>query len=157
MTIYVDDLLIFAEAEADADWLINSLREKLEIKDLLISEKYLGMEINEVLDENSGKKIAARLTQIRYIEQLIEDFRLEDANPVQTPLDTSFTPDDKELPEQEAGFTKQRYQHGIGCLQYLAVTTGPDIARAASLLAQFNTKPTPKCYKQLQYYGCSAI
>ncbi|KAL1956598.1 hypothetical protein VTO42DRAFT_7009 [Malbranchea cinnamomea] len=126
MTIYVDDLLIFAEDEPDADWLMNSLREKLEIKDLLIPEKYLGMEIKEVLDENSGKRTAVRLTQTRYIEQLIEDFRLEDANPVQTPLDTSFIPDDKELPEQEAGFTKQ-----------------------PSLLAQFNTKPTPKCYKQL--------
>ncbi|KAL1954102.1 hypothetical protein VTO42DRAFT_1726 [Malbranchea cinnamomea] len=120
LTSLLKDLGFRAKDEPDADWLINSLLEKLEIKDLLIPKKYLGMEIKEVLDENSGKRTAVRLTQTRYIEQLIEDFRLENANPVQTPLDTSFIPDDKELPEQEARFTKQRYQYGIGCLQYLA-------------------------------------
>ncbi|EDN03589.1 predicted protein [Histoplasma mississippiense (nom. inval.)] len=143
MTIYVDDLHIIAEDPADADWLVDTLANKLEIKDLKEPSKYLGMEVERRPDG------AIKLTLRRYIDRLVQDFRLDDAVPVPTPILEGLKIDDTPVSEREGGFTKKRYQHGVGCLQYLAVKLRPDIARAASLLAQKNTAPTPKAWRAL--------
>ncbi|EDN05271.1 predicted protein [Histoplasma mississippiense (nom. inval.)] len=80
MTIYVDDLHIIAEDPADADWLVDTLANKLEIKDLKEPSKYLGMEVERRPDG------AIKLTLRRYIDRLVQDFRLDDAVPVPTPI-----------------------------------------------------------------------
>jgi hypothetical protein len=81
-----------------------------------------------------------QLNQPAYIDRMAKRFQLTDSKPFQTPLDPSLplleaTPGDK-LCDQSA------YQELTGSLNYLAITSRPDIAFAVSRLCQFNKKPT---------------
>ncbi|KAL1955685.1 hypothetical protein VTO42DRAFT_8230 [Malbranchea cinnamomea] len=140
MTLYVDDLKILAANQVDADWIINSLKSKLQLKDLDLMSQYLGMEVTQ----NEG---SIKLTQRRHIMKLLEEFHMENAHPALTPIDPGLIINDQ--PKPDAGFTKEEYQSGVGSIQYLATQTRPDIARAASLLGQFSSDPTPQCWKAL--------
>lgn len=144
VTLYVDDLNIFSRSSADGDWLIECLRERLDLKDLHIPQRYLGMEFAK----NDDGSVS--LSQVAYCSQLVDDFGLFDSTPLVVPIQPGFVIDDSPVAESEAGFTVRRYQHGVGCLQHLANTTRPDLARAASLLGTYNARPTIKCWQLLQ-------
>ncbi|KAL1955926.1 hypothetical protein VTO42DRAFT_7911 [Malbranchea cinnamomea] len=111
--------------QVDADWIINSLKSKLQLKDLDLMSQYLSMEVTQT--EGS-----IQLTQRRHIMKLLEEFRMQNAHPALTPIDPGLIINDQ--PKPDAGFTKEEYQSGVGSIQYLATQTRPDIARAASLL-----------------------
>lgn len=136
----MDDFKIFAANRTDADWLVSTLAIRLELKDLGGPRKLLGLE-----SSRCGNNCLS-VCQSGYIKSILDDFHLDTARKVKTPLPDTFVPDDSPVPEQEAGFTVKRFQHGIGCVQHLASVTRPGICRALSILTQFNAKPTPKCW-----------
>lgn len=119
------------------------MTSRFELKDLGETSSYLGLGITTMEDSTLS------VSQSRYISSILQDFNLENAHSVTTPLPESITIDDHPLPERETGFSVKRYQHGIGCLQHLVTMTRPDIARAVGILSQFNSKPTPKCFDGL--------
>ena len=86
-----------------------------------------------------GSSILA-LNQGAYIDRLVSEFGLIDAHTVSTPLDKSL-PLLTAVPG-ETMCNPEYYQYLTGSLNHLAVFTRPDIAFAASKLAQFNSNPT---------------
>jgi hypothetical protein len=72
----------------------------------------------------------------------IAEFGLTDAHTAPTPLDKSL-PLLGAIPGEKI-CNPEYYQRLIGSLNHLAVFTRPDIAFAASKLAQFNSNPTAK-------------
>jgi hypothetical protein len=144
ITVYVDDFKIVAECLEDANWLLNTLKEHFEITDLGRVERYLGMDV-EFKDNGT-----IRLSQRPYIEDVLESFGMEDANPASTPFEAGSIIDDKHDPSNSE-FTIKEYQRGVGCIQYLATKTRPELSRVASFLAQYNAAPTPKCWKAFKH------
>ena len=65
---------------------------------------------------------------------------MEDAKPVQTPVDTSIklTPGKSD----DACVDQKLFQSAVGSLQYLSIATRPDITYAVSNVAKFCDKPT---------------
>lgn len=126
--IYVDDILIFYRNEKDLNVIRKGLLQEFEVKDLGAARYCLGIEISRNRDQIT-------LSQSGYVRKLLSRFRMEDCNPVGTPVESG-----KKLEKDinEVKGTKP-YQELIGALNYLATATRPDIAHIVSCLSQFNT------------------
>jgi len=78
------------------------------------------------------------LLQEEYINNLVERFGLQNANTVTTPLEPGamVTKDQcPTTPTELQGMSDNRYRELIGSLQFVALTTRPDISFAISKLA----------------------
>lgn len=140
LTTHVDDFKIVAPNPEDAQWAMDSLAARFEMKDVSDMKFYLVMEITF---EPNG----IQLNQPTYVHQLIDSFGLENAHPMRTSLDPSLKIDDA----PSSAINTREYQRGTGSLQWLATKTRPDVAHAACLLAQHNSAPTPNCWTALMH------
>ena len=88
------------------------------------------------------------LSQETYIEKLIEKYKMSDCRTLETPLDVSSKLsklDSSEIGSKEYQEMQSRGYRGIvGCLNYLALTTRPDIAHTANILSSFVENPGNK-------------
>ena len=90
------------------------------------------------------------ISQTHYINSLLQKFKLENADPVSTPLNPNLNLDEDKNTENinDEGEQDPRgsfnYATLIGSLMYLALGTQPKIAYAVNRLAQFTQNPKPK-------------
>lgn len=138
LTSHVDDFKIVAANPEDAQWVVDSMSSRFEMKDASTMRFYLGMEVTF----HDG---AISLSQAEFIKDFINSFGMENAHTHRTPLDSGMQIDD----EPDTSINTREYQRGTGKLQWLATKTRPDIAHAACILAQFNSAPTRKCWNGL--------
>jgi histone deacetylase 1/2 len=131
--VYVDDLIIFPSSEAWMNSLRNMIRSTFGITDEGICTWVLGMSI----DHNPDGSIT--LHQEKYIQDMLQQFNMTSCNPVILPWssgdEVNFSRDDQPLRE---GIP---YSYFVGCLQWTAVSTRPDIAAIVSCLCRFVSKP----------------
>lgn len=80
------------------------------------------------------------LSQVSYMATLLEDFGLTEARSRTTPCNTHF----KHLVRKSDPMLKtgKPYLRLLGCLQWLSVSTWPDISFAVKRLSHFNQNPT---------------
>jgi hypothetical protein len=144
VTSHVDDFGITGADRTAIQWVLDEMGKQFPIKDLGQMKHYLGLQITR---SDEGIKLSQR----DFIDKLLDSVGMSDCNPVSTPIEPGLIIDD--LPDPAIDL--HQYQHVTGSLQWLASHTRPDIARAATLLAQFNTKPTPttvSAYKRVLAY-----
>lgn len=79
--IYVDDILKFYHNKKDINVIRKGLLQEFEVRDLGAARYCLGIEITR-----SGDQIA--ISQSNYIQKLLSRFRMEDCNPVSTPVES---------------------------------------------------------------------
>ncbi|CAI7916642.1 unnamed protein product [Closterium sp. NIES-54] len=126
--VYVDDMLLAADTDAEMQEVKDELQRRLACKDLGEVRNYLGMEITRDL---KAKTIS--LSQSFYIEKVLERFGMSKAKPIATPLAVGHqlsppaTPTDSSNP----------YAELVGALMYAMVCTCPDLAYPVSVLARF--------------------
>ncbi|CAI7845882.1 unnamed protein product [Closterium sp. NIES-53] len=126
--VYVDDMLLAADTDAEMQEVKDELQRRLACKDLGEVRNYLGMEITRDL---KAKTIS--LSQSFYIEKVLERFGMSKAKPIATPLAVGHqlsppaTPTDSSNP----------YAELIGARMYAMVCTRPDLAYPVSVLARF--------------------
>ena len=94
----------------------------------------------------SGNEI--RISQEKYVEKLISRFRMTEAKPITPPISENekLTKEDCPLEgsiEQE-NMKKCDYRGLVGCLNYLALSSRPEICFAANLLSSFVENPGEK-------------
>lgn len=75
------------------------------------------------------------ITQTRYIQDILEQYGMEQCNPVSTPAEPQVKRCTEETKDENWS-----YQELIGALMYLAVGTRPDLANTISRLAQFSNE-----------------
>ena len=88
------------------------------------------------------------LSQEAYIEKLIRKYKISDCRTLKTPLDVSSKISKLDSPE----IVNKEYQEMqscdhrgiVGCLNYLAFSTRPDIAHTANILSSFVENPGNK-------------
>jgi hypothetical protein len=131
--VYVDDIIITGNSSVKVNECVAALAHTFSIKDLGNLHYFLGV---EVIQTTAG----LFLSQHKYIGDLLERTKMQDAKPVLTPMSTS-TPlcKDDGSPSTDTTF----YRSTIGSLQYLSLTR-PDIAFTVNKLAQFMQRPTER-------------
>lgn len=125
----MDDILIFYRNEEDFNAIRKSLLQEFETKDLGTASYCLGIEITR----SEGR---ITISQSGYIRELLSRFRMEDCNPISTPVESSLK---LEKNTDEESQEARPYQELIGALNYLAIAMRPDISHVISYLSQFNT------------------
>lgn len=136
IVIYVDDIFIFCSDihKKEKEKLKTELLKKFKVKDLGHARHVLGMRLRR--DENN-----IYLDQEQYVINVLKDFEMTDCKPVNTPMETGIR-----LEKASDSDNRLPYQNLIGCLNYLAQNSRPDIAHAVSVLSQFNN-----CYDEIHY------
>lgn len=127
LLIYVDDLFVFGNNRGHCQALVDKLGERFKIKQLQ-ADFFLGIKIERL-------PTGIRLSQRQYALGMAKRFNLADANTVSSPLANA-----KQLMDAET--IDAPYREIVGCLQYLACCTRPDVLFAANFLAKFSSRPT---------------
>lgn len=133
LLIYVDDVLAMAPTEEILKGVFTRLSTHLALKDLGPVSNFLGWEIDRKDDH-------FEVSQVQYILAILERFNMHNCRPASSPMDT-FTYD-----EEQPIDLNYTIRDIIGCLQYLAHKTRPDIAATVQYLSQFMHKPTKALY-----------
>lgn len=135
LMIYVDDLIIASRKYNEIVKIKKILQRTFKMVDLGPINHILDMDIKR--DGITGK---LRLSQEKYVQDLIDKFHLADAKDVTTPLEANIKIS-KELgsynKEERLEMQKKPYRELVGGLIYLANATRPDIAFAAGTLSRF--------------------
>jgi hypothetical protein len=139
VTIYVDDLLIFTNDEHYWREVKSILMDNFKMKDIGLASSVLGLRITR---DQVNKSI--KIDQSQYITEILNRFKMSDANPVKTPVDcgqkltTDMCPTDA---ESKAEMAKIPYMEALGSLLFAAQITRPDICYAVNVLSRFGSNP----------------
>ena len=139
MPVFVDDITLAGNDGAKINSIIQELSSHFKLRDLGPTTQLLGMEIHR---DRPNRTLS--LSQSQFITHLVQEHGLQDCKPVSTPLNpgsrlsTSMSPQND---AEAAEMSQYPYISIVGSLMYLALTTRPDIAYAAGVLARFNSNP----------------
>lgn len=131
LLVYVDDILITGNNKAAITRILTLLASRFSVKDPEELNYFLGIEARRT---SSG----LHLSQRKYILDLLHQYKMEDANPVCTPMASAPK---LTLRSGTAIDDPKEYRKLIGSLQYLQFTR-LDIAYAVNRLSQFMHRPT---------------
>ena len=132
--IYVDDQTLTGPNDEMNQRVKAMILREFPGKDLGEPQFFVGIK----LDRDVAVK-TMKLSQTRHIDDLLKVFGQEQANPVSVPMDTSL---DLTANGSAPYHTPERYMSLVGSLNYLAMSTRPDIAYATSVLCRYMSKPT---------------
>ena len=86
-----------------------------------------------------------KISQEKYIEKILETFKMNDCRPIVTPLEETCKLSKNDCPqegsEEQLRMSKTNFRSLIGCLIYLALSSRPDICFAANALKSFVQNP----------------
>jgi hypothetical protein len=141
ITVWVDDLLLFANTEVGMRLCKEQIAHKWQVTDLGEPSKIIGIQIKHGADSIS-------ISQTKYIEAILKRENMDQANPVATPLDPNVLIQPN--PDHTEGNRSNPFAQLLGELQYLANATRPNIAFAVNRLASFTANPSMKHYKMIK-------
>jgi hypothetical protein len=130
--LYVDDLLIVGQDLGQIERLKELLSSKYKMKDMGQVSKFLGMGFDHKRDEGT-----LEISHRRYILDMLEELKMEDCNPVKTPLPAGCNLDLAEGKATEATY----YRSLVGKALFLANSARPDISYAVGQLSRFMQTP----------------
>jgi len=139
LIIYVDDVVLASKDLEELNIVKQKLKSELEIQDLGQITDILGIHI-----EREGATGCIKLSQEKYVYDLLEKFNMNSAKSASTPIEsnTKITKDLGPKDDEERKRMKNRpYRELIGSLIHLANATRPDIAYAANALSRFCSDP----------------
>jgi hypothetical protein len=131
VTCHVDDLLIAAPTKV-INKVKDKLASKLNMKNLGVLSWYLGIKFTFGND-------CVEMSQRAFILEILEKYRMTNANPSAVPAVSS----NSTTASRHSWQTQAEYRSLIGSLQYLTLTTRPDIAYAVGLASQKTGNPQP--------------
>lgn len=129
LILYVDDGLIFSSNKMLLQSVIKTLKSTFNVK-VLDMNYFVGLEVNRTND-------SICLTQVNYIEQIIEKFNMSSANPCSTPIDPNIV-----FINNSEDVVNFPYREAVGSLLFLASVTRPDIAFAVNIVCRYVNNPS---------------
>ncbi|GKV36625.1 hypothetical protein SLEP1_g44733 [Rubroshorea leprosula] len=128
--LYVDDLIYTGNDKAMFDQLKKSMMAEFDMSDLGLMHYYLGIEVDQYA-------AGIFISQKKYVQDILDRFRMKDCNPVSTPIDAGMklvkNPEGKKV-------NSTLYKQIVGSLMYLTATR-PDIMHAVSLISRYMESP----------------
>jgi len=125
--VYVDDVLLVASSLAAIREIKKALHKRFEMKDLGQARVILGLAIRR--DKALG---TLKLSQSKYAAQVLENFGMEEGNPLGIPLEVGL-----QLVNADGSDEERPHREAVGSLMYLMVGTRPDLAFAIGKLSRF--------------------
>ena len=135
--VYVDDLVIATNSVEEMRVVKRELSDKWSMKDLGPLESILGIRV--IRDR---QKRTLTLSQERYIDVVLNKFKLQDVRAAKTPLSPGCKLTKQgcpKTPSEQTLASRQPYRELVGSWMYLMVCTRPDIAFAISQLSRYNS------------------
>jgi hypothetical protein len=133
--LYVDDMLILGKDPKAIDAAVSHIKKRWAIKDLGEARYILGIRIHR-----DRKRKLLSLDQLPYIEQMLKRFGLDKAKPCPTPTSDRNALVKGDVNEPQAD--QNLYQQGIGSVNWLAMSSRPDISYCCGMLAQHCNAPS---------------
>jgi len=136
LLLYVDDMLLAAKSKSEISKLKEALSLKFEMKDMGAASRILGIDIIR-----NRKEGTLRLSQTRYVDKVIQRFRMADAKVVSTPMGAHFklTSLIDEIGSVDPEVVP--YSSAVGSVMYAMIGTIPDVAYAMGLVSRFMSRP----------------
>ena len=132
LLVYVDDMLVAAEQLGEVQQAKQEVMGRFRARDLGEARCYLGQEIRR---DRAARTLT--LHQSKYSTGVLHKFGMGDEHQA-TPLKAGT----KLSKQQGVQLPQSRYAELVGCLQYAAQHTRPDLAHATGVLARFMSAPT---------------
>ena len=129
--IYVDDGMVAGTDEKLIKDFINELGKTFQLTSKPL-EYFLGLRI-----QISPDKRRIHVDQARYIDELLERFKMTDCKPAVVPIDSTF----RAACEGEIDVNLQ-YRQAVGGLMYACLATRADCAYTVGVLSRYLDKPT---------------
>ncbi|KAG7533289.1 Integrase catalytic core [Arabidopsis thaliana x Arabidopsis arenosa] len=139
LLLYVDDMLVAAKDLEKIKILKKSLNKEFEMKDLGPATRILGMDI--IRDREKG---VLKLSQGRYLKQVLRTFNMDDCKAVVSPINSAMklrSLTQEELIREEPLMSSIPYASAVGSLMYAMIGSRPDLAYAICLVSRFMAKP----------------
>ena len=133
VTVWVDNLLLFADSVETMDKMKNDIRQEWDVTDMGEPTKIVGIEIAQ-----TPRKIS--IAQKHSIETILQRQGLTNANPVWMPLNPNVKIVSN--PDGNEGNKSNSFAELLGELQYIANMTRPDIAFTVNRLALYTVNPS---------------
>jgi Reverse transcriptase (RNA-dependent DNA polymerase) len=131
--VYVDDILIAGVAE-DVSYVKQCLQAEFKVHDLGEAKYFLALQI-----ERDRAARTLKLSQRKYVSELIKKFALGDAKGKSVPMSHSIQLSKKRSPVLDKD--KYAYSELVGSLLYVSGCTRPDITYAVGVLARYMSCP----------------
>lgn len=138
--VHVDDLVIVGP---DVSFLKAAIKQRFEMEDLGPCQWLLGMRVSR---DRQAKTIS--LCQDRYIGEILEEFRMQEAKTASTPLPLNAITAPVDSRPVSSFFN---YRRAVGLINYLVQCTRPDLAFACSYLSQFLNNPSITHEQQVKH------
>lgn len=129
--IYVDDGLIFCSNQEILNLVIEALKTNFCVR-ILDLNYFVGLEIVK-------SEYAIRITQKRYVEQIIQRFNMSDAHSCSTPVDPNVSLTNCNNDGETVNFP---FREAVGSLLFLASVSRPDISFAVNLVCRYVNNPS---------------
>jgi hypothetical protein len=140
---HVNNFKVYAANRQIIDTAKQQIINLFPIKDLGPIRFYLGMKV----DRNRELR-TIQLTQTAAIDRILDEAKLTDCSPCQTPMEHGLQLEKATEPSQIVN--QKAYAHLNGRLLHLTINTRPDIAFVVSRLAQYTTQPNSQCWAALK-------
>lgn len=146
IALHVDDGLMAGKSESYMIEILRKLNKEFQItynngKGKVLS--YLGMEIQL-------RQTGIFISQSKYAERIVHRFKLDEVNPVYTPIERGMVTDSEHLVNDKTLEKSEPYREAVGSLLYLATISRPDISFAVNYLSRFNNKPMLSHWKMIK-------
>ena len=142
--VYVDDLLLMSSSQSMLDKVVQNMCGRFETRVMEKLELFLGVELE--WSGSVSSRTGVRLSQKRYVMDILRRFGMTEAKPVSTPMVERFF-ETLDAEENKEVVQVELFQSIIGSLMYLALRTRPDILVAVVILARFSQSPTAYCHR----------
>lgn len=140
IAVFVDDIIILYDKTDESEWLEykKAFMSTFKMKDLNDAEWILGIRITR---DRTAKTI--KLDHEIQIDKTLTQFQMSECNPAKTPTESQkLSQADCPTTQQEKDeMSKVPYKSMIGALQYIALSTRPDIAYSINQLSRYLANP----------------
>lgn len=140
LLFYVDNMLIATKCKREILKLKEVLKSEFEMKDLGPAARIFGMDI--IRDRKKG---VLKLSQGKYVKQILKTFGIEFCKPVVTPTNCQFklrSLTDEERIVKAKEMESVPYASAVGSLMYGMVCSRPDLAYDVGFVSRFMSKPS---------------
>ncbi|MBW0582772.1 hypothetical protein O181_122487 [Austropuccinia psidii MF-1] len=142
--IHVDDGLIVGSSKEKIQSILLGLQKTYKLKTQEKPKQHLGYTFSWLKD-------GLILHQADFCKKIIEEFRMETANSIKTPVPLNVR---QQLASESPPFDLHLMQKAIGMLTYLALHTRPNIAFTVNLLSQHVNAPTVAQWQLVKHLLC---
>jgi hypothetical protein len=142
-------MLVEGSNMQDINVLKNKLSSSFAVKNLGVAKKFLGMKITRY-----RKNCKLTLSPSKYIEKVLEWFRMQNEKSISTPLANHFKLDKEMCPktrEEIEYMSRVPYLTTVGRLMYAMVCTRPYISHAMGVVRRYMNNPGKEHWEEVKW------